>query len=101
MRLLPRDTPRPRLLDSITGPAWATAPEAVVATPSRAVGNRFVRLVYRSVAAILMLSGVMFWCTRRSAVHDEAVAIRKLIGVGTRMLSSAAHPSMPPAPIVV
>src|SRR4029079_6201159 len=63
--------------------------------------KRLFRLFYRSVAAVLMLSGVVFWSTRRSAVHDEAVAIRKLIAVGTQMLSSAGHPTLPPTPIVV
>jgi hypothetical protein len=102
MRPLPSEKPRSRLLESITGPAWPVPNEPTVAQSGSPVRRRpLLRFFYRSVAAVLMLSGIVFWCTRRSAVRDEAVAIRKLIAVGTRMLSSAAHPTMPPSPIVV
>ena len=99
MGLLPSDKPRSRLFESIAGPEYAAAREPV----SRAIssGRRLLRLFYRGVAAVLMLSGVVFWYTRHGAVHDEAIAIRKLIAVGTRVLSSAAHPAVPPTPIVV
>jgi len=99
--LLPSEKPRPRLLESITAPAWPAATAPAVAQNGSTVGKRLLRFFYRSVAAVLMLSGIVFWCTRRSAMRDDTVAIRKLIAVGTRMLSSAAHPAMPPTPIVV
>ena len=48
-----------------------------------------------------MLSGVVYWGTHRGAMQEETVAFRKLISVGTRMLSGATHPTLPPTPIVV
>ena len=98
MRLVPSNKPRPRLLDSAATTSWPTAAEGA---PQRSHMKRLWRLMSRIVAAILMLSGVVYWCTRRGAIQEETVAIRKLISVGTRMLSNATHPASPPTPIVV
>jgi hypothetical protein len=101
MRLLPNEKPRPRLLESAEAAQWPSTVEHPPGEKRTAFGKRLLRLVIRIAAAALILSGLGFWMTRRGAIQEETIAIRKLISVGTHMLSNAAHPALPPTPIVV
>ena len=95
MRVLPERGPRPRLLDSAV-PDEVEHGEDVTPQPS----GRVRRFVVRMVSVLLIATAVAFWVAR-DYIGEEAAAIRKLVAVGTRMLTGGTQPSSPPTPIVV
>ena len=100
MKVLPDVGPRPRLLSSavMTPPATAATAEKV---KQSATGGRFVRTLCKVAVAGLIGAVVVHWLVHRGNIQEEAIAIRKLVVVGTRMLTRAGHQTNPPDAIVV
>jgi hypothetical protein len=48
-----------------------------------------------------MISGLIDWITGHTAIRQETAVFRKLVSVGTQMLSSDPHAATPLQPIVV
>jgi hypothetical protein len=100
MRVLPDTGPRPRLLNSAVMSPPPTA-EVTEKSGSAATGSRVRRFIIRVVFVAVMAAAVGFWATRPDSIYENAAAIRKLVAVGTRMVSSGTHPTNPPRPIIV
>jgi hypothetical protein len=100
MRLLPDTRPRPRLLTSAVMSSPSTA-EVTEKGKRNRTENRLMRFLGKVALVALIAAAVGFWTTRRDNIHDEAAAFRKLVSVGTRVLSTATHPTDPPDAIVV
>lgn len=104
MKLLPNETPRPRLLSSVVSSLPPTFQAPSVPAPES--GGGFFRTHHRAflvgtlVGALFILGGI-YVLTRQNSMHDEAAAVRRLIAVATRTLSSSTHASTPPAPVIV
>src|SRR5438132_7391917 len=99
MRLLPDTGPRPRLLSSAV---MSPPPKADVTEKAKRdrTGSRVMRFLGKVALVALIAAAVGFWMTRPDNIHEEAVAFRKLVSVGTRVLSTATRPTDPPDAIV-
>ena len=95
---------RPQLLAS----SASYKPTAVTSVADKRAGARsgFLRTHRRafvigtvSAAAIILLGLQLF--AYPIGFGKEATAVRKLIAVATKTVSSAAHPLIPPAPVVI
>jgi hypothetical protein len=66
---------------------------------SRSRGHR--RAVQIVIGALLLVGASVWYFTRAQTMQERERVIRKLVSVGTRMLSGGGHPTNPPSPIVV
>jgi hypothetical protein len=64
-------------------------------------GRRMARLLVRAVALAAVTAGFIHWATGWSEVDEQSGTTRKLVSVGTHVLSSAAHSSAAPSPISI
>ena len=101
MKVLPDVGPRPRLLSSAVMSPPATAEKAAEKVKQSATGRRFTRTLCKVAVAGLIGAVVVHWLVHRGNIQEEAIAIRKLVVVGTRMLARAGHQPNPPNAIVV
>jgi hypothetical protein len=98
MKVLPDVGPRPRLLSSAV---MSSPPTGGKVTPARTRG-RLSRFLRKAFVVALIAALVGYWHTHSGGnIHDEAAAFRKLVVVGTRMLSAGSPPTNPPDAIVV
>ena len=98
MKVLSDVGPRPRLLSSAVMSPPATAGNV---KQSATGGRRFPRTLWKVAVAGLIGAVVVHWLVHRGNIQEEAIAIRKLVVVGTRMLTRAGHQTNPPNAVVV
>jgi hypothetical protein len=101
MKGLQETRPRPRLLTSIVAPSLQPVIDPIEVRKRIANRTRALRLMARSAIGTIVVAGAAAWFYQHLTVQEQEAAIRKLVSVGTRMLSGGGHPNNPPAPIVV
>jgi hypothetical protein len=93
--------PRPRLLTSLVTPSHQATVDPIEVRSHLRHGTRFLHLLARGVIGAVVLAGAVVWFYQHQTAQEQEAVIRRLISVGTHMLSVSSHPSNPPAPIVV
>jgi hypothetical protein len=101
VKVLPQTKPRPRLLTSIVAASHQPVVDPIELRNRLGRHRRATRLLARAVIATVVIAGGAVWFYQHQSVQEQEAVFRRLITVGTRMLSAGGHPSNAPAPIVV